>query len=342
MRHICGPLRLFFCGLSGFISTSCHDANQRIVPQTTETCVLPSQLSEVPTSLVQGGCFTAAGLPAANLHAYEVNAPLWADGGDKARWMVLAPGASAQFGSDGVLDFPAGSGIFKQFDEGGVRLETRLLFMDASGVLQAASWAWNNEQTDATLVSVGASQTIDNQLWNFPGRAQCTFCHNAKAGSFLGAQYPQLNRTVEADGASVDQIPSLEAQGIISGTIPTGLTSWVDPTGDGNLVVRARSYLAANCSFCHRPDGASGTATDFRFDTPLAGMGLCNVAPTAGSFDVPNARLLAPGNPNASIISYRIHSIDAGARMPPVGRTEEDVHAAQLIDSWISTISTCP
>ena len=124
--------------------------------------------------------------------------------------------------------------------------------------------------------------------------------------------------------------------------MPVGQSTRLDPSGDGNLTLRARSYLAANCSFCHQPNGASGTDTDFRFDTSLANMGLCGVASSRGTFDVADARLLAPGDPNASIISYRIHSDDAGARMPPVGRSTEDTMAAALIDAWISSIAACP
>lgn len=342
MRHLPTQVHLILC-LGVLVGLSkCHKPAKSKVVKSEATCTIPTDLAGVPNSLLQGGCFAADGTPAANLHSYEVNAPLWADGGGKARWLVVAPGASDTFGTEGVLTMAAGNGVFKEFYEGNTRLETRLLFMDSSGTLQAVNWAWNDEQTDATLVSTGDSQTIDNVTWSFPGKAQCVFCHNAEAGYFLGARYSQINNSGDANGTSDDQIGTLVSAGVISGDIPTGLSTWIDPTGDGNLDLRARSYLAANCSFCHRPNGASGTSTDFRFDTDLADMGLCNVEATAGTFGVADARLLVPGDPNSSIISYRIHSIDAGSRMPPVGRTVEDVQAAGLIDDWIASIQSCP
>ena len=324
------------------LMASCNHHSQKSAQKTTAVCTLPADSTQLPDDLTTTACFTPNNTVASNMYGYDVIAPLWADGGDKGRWLVLPNGASTTFDTDGVLQLPTGGGIFKEFAENGVRLETRLLFKDSSGKIQAASWAWNAAQNSTTLLSVGESLTLDGETWNYPSPAQCAFCHNAVAGTLLGARFSQINRPADDGNISVDQIGALTAEGAISGTRPTTLSTLVDPQGasDGNL--RARSYLAANCSYCHQPNGASGTATDFRYDTPLSGMGICGVAPTAGDLGITGAKLLDAGSPNTSIISYRVHSVDAGTRMPPVGRTLEDITAAALIDEWIQKMTVCP
>ena len=160
-------------GLCLAASASCHKhpGTAASMTQTAQAWALPTTLAEVPISLLASGCFTSNLGYAANLHLYQVNAPLWADGGDKARWLALSPNTSATFDDDGLLVMPQGSGIFKEFSQDGVRLETRLIFVDKAGVTPAVSWAWNDAQDDAVLVTAGESLTIDHQAWNFPGQA---------------------------------------------------------------------------------------------------------------------------------------------------------------------------
>ena len=113
------------------------------------------------------------------------------------------------------------------------------------------------------------------------------------------------------------------------------LARYSSPSGSDSVELRARAYLHANCSFCHRPNSTGQGPADFRFSTPLAQVGVCNAAPQEGDLGIPGARLLAPGEPARSILSARMHSLGA-ARMP------DDLHARRRVGRRLGHGPTVP
>jgi hypothetical protein len=71
--------------------------------------------------------------------------------------------------------------------------------------------------------------------------------------------------------------------------------------------------------------------------TPLAQMGLVDQPSLHQRFDIPDARLVAPGAPERSVLYYRI-SHRGTAQMPPIVSTEVDRKAVQLIGEWIRSL----
>ena len=305
-----------------------------------QTCVAPANANAVPTSLQSTGCFSAAAEPAANLFAYEVNSPLFADGAGKRRWLYLPKGTTAHFDPNNVLSLPLGSMVFKEFALGSVRLETRMLWIDSNGVWRGLTYRWNDAQDTATLLADGLTDTTLGVSWTYPSRAQCVQCHQANAGTLLGVRSEQLNRLGSGSNAEINQLTALVTAGLI-GSVPENAGLWPDPLGTADVASRAKSYLAANCAFCHMPNGSTATSTDYRFATPLADMGICNVA-TTGPAATYGATILVPSSPQTSVLSVRMHSTVGGARMPPVGRTEEDTNGVGVIDAWIAGLTSCP
>ena len=104
---------------------------------------------------------------------------------------------------------------------------------------------------------------------------------------------------------------------------------------------RARGYLHANCSICHRPDGPGQGPMDFRFQTAFEDMFVCDVEPSHGNFGNPDARILKPGEPGASVMSLRMHATGTD-RMPPLGTKLVDPDGTDVIDAWISGVVSCP
>src|SRR5262249_55435845 len=115
--------------------------------------------------------------------------------------------------------------------------------------------------------------------------------------------------------------------------LPTArLTNPHDAAAD--LDARARSYLQVNCAHCHQ-FGAGGTAEiDLRADRSLDGMKAIEIRPNQGTFNIASAQLIAPGDPDRSVLYYRMSKI-GGGRMPHLGSEIVDDRGIKLIYDWI-------
>ena len=91
-----------------------------------------------------------------------------------------------------------------------------------------------------------------------------------------------------------------------------------------------------------RPEGgAARSSLDLRFGTAFAGVKACGQEPLLDDLGIPNAKLIAPGSPETSVLSRRLHATDA-KRMPPLGRHLVDPDGTKLIDDWIRQLAGCP
>ena len=104
--------------------------------------------------------------------------------------------------------------------------------------------------------------------------------------------------------------------------------------------MRARAYLHANCSVCHRPGGPTPASIDVRHDTALADTGACDVTPSSGDLGITDARIIAPGAPERSVLIARMNRRDSAA-MPPVGSLRVDEAGVALLTDWISGLASC-
>ena len=80
---------------------------------------------------------------------------------------------------------------------------------------------------------------------------------------------------------------------------------------------------------------------DLRFSTPAESMGVCNVEPTASGLGVEGAQLVAPGEPDRSMIVVRMATRGLG-QMPPIGTEEVDTAGLDVVREWIEGMSECP
>lgn len=80
---------------------------------------------------------------------------------------------------------------------------------------------------------------------------------------------------------------------------------------------------------------------DLRFSTALAATKTCDVPPSRGTMGIANARLLAPGDPNASLLVRRPRALDVW-RMPPLASHLVDVPGTDLLAAWITSRVACP
>jgi mono/diheme cytochrome c family protein len=105
-----------------------------------------------------------------------------------------------------------------------------------------------------------------------------------------------------------------------------------DPRED--LDARARSYLHANCSQCHVEAGGGNAAIELEFDRPRRRMRLFDVRPLHDTFGIADAKLVAPGDPERSVLYQRVARRGPG-QMPPLATAEVDRQAVQLLYDWI-------
>ena len=247
------------------------------------------------------------------------------------------------------------------------RLETRLLHYEqlAGGedvgdqFWRGYTYVWNDEQTDAVLLEdpLGKDRVFSiqdaaapggkrQQTWHFPSRTECTVCHNMAAKYVLGVNTLQTNRDFDYsdfdNGAVRDnQLRTFEHLGLFTKPLPKPpaelpkLVDYADSSNDLNR--RARSYLHANCSHCHRKWGGGNGEFLLLATVPREEMGIFDVKPAHGSFFLAGGSIVRPGDPSRSILYYRVAKLGPG-RMPRLGSTVVDEEGLDLVYRWISQL----
>jgi len=233
----------------------------------------------------------------------------------------------------------------KHFRLNGQLIETRLFMRHPDGDWAGYSYEWDAQQTDATLVQGGKVERLSGQDWVYPSGTDCMVCHTQVAGFSLGLEVAQLNGdfTYAGTGRTANQLLTLDAIAMFDSPLgdPGLLAMLAEPTDAGEaLQDRARAYLHTNCAQCHRPGGPTPTNLDLRFDTALAATNTCDVQPQTGSLGIANARIVAPGNPDRSVLLERMSRRDAHG-MPPVASSVTDTEGFGLIRDWIISLAGC-
>lgn len=327
-------------------------------------------LAEPPALLSTTGLFTDTARlePSPALTSYEVASPLWSDGAIKRRWMALpndglrdSDEEQIAYSTAGNWSFPAGTVLVKHFDlaldewDPSVlkRMETRVIICTAKGGKYGLTYRWNEQGTDAVLLSenevVDYTITRENATkeafqWHFPSRADCMQCHSEASGQALGLRTHQINRQVLHPGFDkpVNQLAHFNSLGIFHRTLnPSELAGALAARGlddeSAPLEHRLRSYLDANCAHCHQPGGPV-EYFDARLQTPLQSQGLIDV-PLKGQYALPGGAYITPGHPELSAIYTRMTSCEPGLAMPPLGHNRIDARATSLLADYISGLA---
>ena len=314
-----------------------------------------------PTKLSETGLFTDVRqqTPAPGVEPYAINAARWADHATSERWIGIPDAGNTTVAAKdlGILNrgrwvYPAGTVLAKTYsiemEQGNPQsrraLETQLLHYDGAG-WAAYSYRWNDAQTDAELVPVhGAEQALQikdaaapggvrQQTWRYFGRIECLRCHNVQLNTVAGFNALQLTRPVPvAEGGQLDRLVAL-------GIAPVEEPRFTDPFGKiGSLEIRARSYLSANCSTCHRTHGGGSVPSVMDIETPLAGAKLLNAKPIQGDLGLSEGLVIAPARPTHSVLLYRMATAGR-SHMPYLGGRLVDDRGVLLIRDWIASMA---
>lgn len=300
-----------------------------------------------PRLLSDTGCVDpgAPARPAPGMIPYEINAPLWSDGADKRRHFAIPDGTTIMVNAEQDWVLPIGSVTMKTFAVGGTPVETRLFMRHEDGGWAGYTYEWNEDGTDATLLPAGKTKELTAAAaWAYPSRNQCIQCHSVAAGGTLGLETAQLNRDAVYPSTNrlSGQLATLEHIGVLATALPPQAEAprLADPESGEPLEARARAYLHANCSHCHRPMGGGQGTMDLRYTQLLRNTMTCDADNTQGTVGGAT-KLIVAGEPENSILSLRMHATDA-KRMPPISVTVVDAVGTMVVDNWISSLTACP
>jgi uncharacterized repeat protein (TIGR03806 family) len=334
----------------------CGSTSPQAVQATSQTP--PERLSQYGLFVGNGGSQE----PAEGVIPYDLNSALFSDCALKYRFLRLPPGTHATYSDRDAFEFPVGTMIAKTFayprdardpSLGRRLIETRILERKSEGWV-GLPYIWNAEQTEATLELAGGTQDVEwihgdgkprTNNYIIPNANQCKGCHKAgETVTPIGPKARHLNRDFAYSSGVENQLEHWTRQGALSGAPPAAqapkLAVWDDPKS-GTLEARARAWLEINCAHCHNPDGpARNSGLDLLASqrNPTA-FGIYKPPVAAGRGSGGREFDIVPGQPDKSILVFRIDSTDAGIMMPELGKRLVHKEGLALVREWIGAMA---
>jgi uncharacterized repeat protein (TIGR03806 family) len=299
--------------------------------------------------------------PAEGVLPYDLITPLFTDYAEKARFVWMPEGTSANYDEKETFDFPEDAVLIKNFfyhnderdhTQGTNVVETRLL-VKKNGKWEAHTYIWNKEQTDAELKVAGATLPVSwidaggNQRsinYVVPNKNQCKGCHNHdEVLTPIGPRARNLNKALVYLDGEKNQLDKWVESGYLKGYTPGSeaprLANWADPKS-GTLHQRAMAYLEINCGHCHNAHGPANTSGLFLMadEKDPGRIGVMKTPVAAGRGSGGFRFSIVPGHPEESILLFRMDSDDPGIMMPELGRTVIHTEGVELIRAWIAAM----
>ena len=297
-----------------------------------------------PSQLSAFGFFDgSAHRPNGKLISYGLANPLFSDYSEKQRFIYVPATSRLSVDPDGKVKFPVGSALIKSFGYRGESgklniLETRLLLKRADGWI-ALPYVWRADGSEADLKIGGKripvsfttprGQKLDIS-YSVPNKNQCKQCHSSNnALEPIGPVWPDLQFRDENAKKALAARTSFPRNGLYA------RPDWTDTSLP--IQKRAESYLYANCAHCHSRDGAASNSglyyDEELIDHPNSGYEKRPVAAGQGSGG--HDFVVAPGDPDRSILTYRMKSLNPGVAMPELGRATVHAEGVELLEEWI-------
>ena len=297
--------------------------------------------------------------------------PLWSDGAEKSRWVRLPEGATIDTGNVDRWDFPEGTRFWKEFRFNGRKVETRLLRKNGDGSWTFASYAWNEDQTEALLAPAdglpNVAEVAPGKFHSIPAVTDCRACHDSDGPvdpsdvvsgfsrtNILGFSALQLSTDRDPGAPHAEPLMddmvtlrTLTDERVLEPARPELVTA---PPRIQAPDARTRSvlgYLSTNCGSCHNQESS------------IANLGLTLKASAAPShprtpapshllkptskWQIPKvaegeSRYVTPGAPELSAILVRMKSRRPSSQMPPLGTVLHDKEAIALVNEWIESL----
>jgi hypothetical protein len=312
-----------------------------------------------PALLSQTGLFSGTPqTPAGGVRRYSPQYPLWSDGATKRRWIRLPHGAVIDATDAEAWVFPPGTRFWKEFSWAGKKVETRYLEKIGPARWLYATYAWNDAQTDATLVPAeGHKRHVEiapGVFHDLPSHEDCRACHEGEnRDAVLGFDALQLSPDRDPNAPHAEEVESgwlnlakLMAERRLKGA-PTAWLAHPPRAVAGSPTARAAlGYLHGNCWGCHNEkDPVSSVGMSLRVSLVATSEAEQPAVRTAlgkrSKYQIPGvapgeSRRIAPGNPAASALFFRMRSRHPLRQMPPLGTRIVDQEALALLTRWVA------
>ncbi len=296
--------------------------------------------------------------PNARVLPYDLITPLFSDYAHKARFVWMPDSVQATVNARGEVEFPDNTVLIKNFyypadfnkpNHDRHIIETRLL-VKMKGDWQAFTYVWDEAQQDAKLNIIGDFQPVSwrdesgqkhDIEYVVPNKNQCKSCHNVNNKILpIGPKVRNLDRAFAYADGEHNQLQKWRQLGILQYENTAQfqpIAQWNNPQS-GTLEARALAYLDVNCGHCHSEQGPAHTSGLYLTadQTDRGKLGFCKTPVAAGKGSGGRKFSIVPGQPEASILYYRMESNDPGVMMPEFGRVIPHREGIALIRAWIA------
>jgi mono/diheme cytochrome c family protein len=209
---------------------------------------------------------------------------------------------------------------------------------------------------------LGAGHATDNQLRAFEylgmlrsnwwGEAAAAFQAQLPPGSEGETQPEKDRRMKEAIARWIapldgnDKAIASRRSALLT-KAPAATNRLVDPLdATHDLASRARSYLHSNCSSCHQQSGGGNAMFSLLYraayrERDLAELKLIDERPMHHTFGLADARIIASGDPDRSVLFARISRRGPG-QMPQLATTVVDEAGLAVVRAWIESLEAPP
>jgi uncharacterized repeat protein (TIGR03806 family) len=193
----------------------------------------------------------------------------------------------------------------KEHDYGDGIQANQLDALEAMGVLQA-NWVTDSQASlRSQMGTAGATkEEIDSHLSNlkvYDGQP------GVRSNSIMGKSGAENRKLVDPYETSVD------------------------------LEQRARSFLHSNCAYCHIEAGGGNAKMNLAFYASLDQMNILEVTPTHHHFEKLDAKLVARGSFDRSVLPHRA-GIRGPGQMPQLSTNRIDEKALKMLKEWIDSM----
>jgi mono/diheme cytochrome c family protein len=305
-----------------------------------------------PATLAETGFYTLEKRP------FSPQYPLWSDGAAKARWIYLPPGTAIDARDESAWSFPVGTRFWKEFTFNGRKVETRFLWKVSAARWVAASYAWNDDGTEAMRAPddgvPNAAELAPGRAHAIPSSNDCFACHGSKPTRVLGFNPLQLSPDRDTNAihaepltAQMVTLETLMKERVIAGA-REDLVSNPPRIQTADAQTRAvLGYFAANCASCHDGNGeiaALGPTLKYHDLVTDADAVARSIVRQPTKWQVPGepegASLLVNTHaPDTSAILVRMRSRRPSSQMPPLGTVIRDERAVDAVAAWIARLA---